>query len=293
MNSNKRGRKIFFIVCLCFIAVGIIACIAGVAMGATAASIRDAAYKYGSIGGYSYDYYFDDEDGGHDYGDEWYNYETSDDFTVIGSYKSIRNLNIDVKRGRLDIIVDSSLSEIKVVEDANLRKADVDYDEEGELSIDAGTDSWGIHGNRGNSYVKIFVPKDYKFDEVDIDVGAGTLNADAIIADEMDINVGAGEADLTDFDVSYLSMKSGAGSIKASGAVKDGCDVDGGIGEVTLTLEGAETDFDYAITVGIGEVRIGDDSYSGLGHQKTVSNNAGKSIDVECGIGSVNVNFRK
>ncbi|MFV0363134.1 MAG: DUF4097 family beta strand repeat-containing protein [Suipraeoptans sp.] len=150
-----------------------------------------------------------------------------------------------------------------------------------------------IWNDRANSYIEIYVPEGYTFDEADISVGAGELNISAINTKELDIDVGAGQAVIHDFNVDYLYMKCGAGQITAAGNINKEGDIDGGIGEIDLSLDGLESDFNYNLNVGVGEVTVGKNNFSGLGSQKTISNDADKDIDVDCGMGSIKVEFTK
>ena len=81
-------------------------------------------------------------------------------------------------------------------------------------------------------------------------------------------------------------------------------DIECGVGEVALTLSGSETDYAYNIDCGIGEVTVGGRSFSGIGVSRSEDDfddnddhhgeehHGGKELSVECGIGSVSINFK-
>lgn len=63
-------------------------------------------------------------------------------------------------------------------------------------------------------------------------------------------------------------MDCGAGSITASGTIERELDVDCGIGNVDVTLDGVESLYNYELQCGIGEITVGDSSYSGISEEK-------------------------
>ena len=63
------------------------------------------------------------------------------------------------------------------------------------------------------------------------------------------------------------------------------------MGELQLKLAGTQTDFNYDLSCGMGELTVGDDSYTGMAKEKQINNNAVKNMDLECAMGSVSVQF--
>ena len=65
-----------------------------------------------------------------------------------------------------------------------------------------------------------------------------------------------------------------------------------GAGQLYLELVGTEEDYDYAVECGIGEINIGSVSYGGLGREQRIMNpGAERFMDIECGIGSIQMEF--
>ena len=112
-------------------------------------------------------------------------------------------------------------------------------------------------------------------------------------AEKFSLDVGAGDAVVKDFDVTEAEIDCGAGEITASGSVAKNIDIECGVGEINLTLEGNEEDYTYNVDCGVGEVVVGQNRYEGVGngHNNGQSHHGNKNIDVECGIGSVSVQF--
>lgn len=79
--------------------------------------------------------------------------------------------------------------------------------------------------------------------------------------------------------------------ITATGDAKKKIEADCGVGEINLKIKGKQKDYNYDLDCGIGEIRCGDDSFSGFGREKSIDNGADKKMDIDCGIGSINVAF--
>lgn len=149
----------------------------------------------------------------------------------------------------------------------------------------------GLNGGRSVGKVRIYVPEGYELDDVTVDVGMGALYIEDICARGLQISVGAGEADIDDFQAQDVKFDCGAGRITARGETLQEADIDCGVGEIQYTAIGREEDYNYDIDCGIGEVTCGNGDYSGIGSKKCVDNGAAGEINIDCGVGSVEVRF--
>ena len=84
----------------------------------------------------------------------------------------------------------------------------------------------------------------------------------------------------------------GMGSVRLTGDVTESLTGDCSMGELKATLAGAQTDFNYDLSCGMGELKVGDDSYSGMAQEKKIDNHADKNMQLDCAMGSVKVEFR-
>ena len=109
----------------------------------------------------------------------------------------------------------------------------------------------------------------------------------------MDLNVGAGRAVVKRFQTKDLNVDCGAGQAKLNGDFTRSAEIECGVGELDLTLSGTQEDYDYVLKSGMGEIRLGGGRYSGLGVDKKITNNAGKSLTIDCSIGTAEVSFAK
>lgn len=110
----------------------------------------------------------------------------------------------------------------------------------------------GIENTEGR--IMITIPNGYQFDEAELEVGAGKATVTGLLVRELDIEVGAGAME--------------------------------------LQLPGSETDYNYELECGVGEIHVGSEKYSGIGFEKETRNpGAMKTFDVHVGAGEVKVIF--
>lgn len=161
--------------------------------------------------------------------------------------------------------------------------------------------------------ITIKIPKEKNFKKIELKTGAGTSQIDyAFHAGEMDIELGAGELvfrKAVDIE-EELSLDIGAGRVQMEQLTAKKTDlkcgvgkgsftqmdvkeirVDCGIGTVDIKVPGRQADYDYKLKVGLGYIAVGNESYSGLAQSKKIKNKASKKVDIECGMGSVNLGF--
>ena len=66
-------------------------------------------------------------------------------------------------------------------------------------------------------------------------------------------------------------------------------EISGGVGDVNIGIIGEKEDFNYELSCGMGELDVFDDSYTSLGKDKEIDNDAKYTISLDCGVGRVNV----
>lgn len=160
----------------------------------------------------------------------------------------------------------------------------------------------------------IYLPEDMKLKDLNLTIHAGTasIEADQIMAENVDIEVdageltvegsvyankdtsvtvGAGRADIDYLSTGKLELECGMGETNLSLDAQDDVSISCGMGEVNLKLYGTEESFNYDLECGIGEMRVGSSSYSGLGSSRTIDNGADKKLEAECGVGQMNIQF--
>lgn len=160
------------------------------------------------------------------------------------------------------------------------------------------------------SEIILYIPEGAYFDNADIEVGAGKLEFDGLMADSANLEVGAGQITLSDIQVNELEASVGMGQITlkemsvenldaevgmgeffASGLITGDVSAECAMGNVSLTLEGSQEDFNYELSKAMGNVTLGRESSSGFASERYINNNADKTMDIECSMGNVSIQF--
>lgn len=179
--------------------------------------------------------------------------------------------------------------------DGDTVRVEVDHDDHGYVTVKQ--DDHTLHivstGKKHDREVDVYYPKGMKFKsvEIGIDAGAGKLDG-ALEAEEVEISVGAGEfVNSGSILAKSCDISVGVGEGELEGI--DAADIDGecGIGSLSLSLAGKERDYNYKLECGVGSVQIGEGEYSGLAAEKSIDNHASRSLDLECGMGEIDVEF--
>ena len=176
---------------------------------------------------------------------------------------------------------------------ANDAKNDVVVEEtSGKLTI---TDTRS--GNvKKKKQVKVSVPSGKEFDTVSLGVDMGTIELDCDLkVQEFSVEVGAGEfSGYGNITAVNCDLQVGAGTIDIDQIDVQNLNADCGAGEIDIVVTGEEKDYNYDLTCGMGEIDLEDSEYSGLGIEKTISNEgAQKEMVLECGMGEIDVEFTR
>ena len=187
------------------------------------------------------------------------------------------------------------------------------YLEDDELHIIAVNTKAGLNSLTNISWtgsITLYVPEGCTYDEVNIEMGAGELLFDDLVADEIYLEVGAGhiqvnnvkarkleasaglgQLELYDMDVEKLNAEVGMGELVAHGNISKSGSLECAMGNLDIKLDGSERDFNYQLEAAAGNIDIGHSSYSGLARERKINNNASKNLEVECSMGNISIRF--
>lgn len=160
---------------------------------------------------------------------------------------------------------------------------------------------------QGTGFINLTVPKGYKFSDVHISAGAGTVSIETLEANDIEIELGAGSADvkgvtahnradidggagkltLENCNFRNLNLDMGVGELSFSGIVTGNSGIDCGIGTVRMNINGKKEDYIIAVDKGIGEIEVDGESVSDDEKIGSGANNLG----INGGIGSVEIKF--
>ena len=318
----KKSWKIFWIICISLAVLGIALCISGVVLGATVGSIREvfgiherwedyfwgdgsyasgggtaesAEYSDGSVSGGTESAASDGEAAESAVSTK----QNAGSGASVSGYSGIHKLDNDVtclevaivKGEGSEIVLDTNDISEKFMKDLVIRQKDE------ELKIEVkdrkSWEKWAKNQYKSQGTLLVQIPEGMRFEEADLKVGAGILRADDIQASELDVEVGAGEVSLESFAAEEFDLQCGAGEAYVSGDASEEAKIECGVGSVTYTALGNQQDYNYELNCGIGELNVGDRSFSGLGSEQKINNNGSRSMKIECGIGSVTVVFEE
>ena len=320
----KRRWKIFWIVCGVMFLAGLICCVAADRVFGVTVTDIVAEFPHGVVIGPDID---DDDDDWDDDDDDWdddddddddwddddtddeadqaaktENHKNQSETDTKGSekrrmlngngkavYQGIKSIEGKIYAGRV-YIKTADTDEITVESKNTHPKLGFQaYEEDGVLYLK--TNSNGTKKNIGKGSITVTLPEKQTFEDIDLKLSAGELNADQLNADELDVKTGAGEVFVKNFSAKEAKFKCGAGQMTGTGDVTESMDVKCGVGETDLKLKGKQEDYNYDLKCGIGEIQCGGRSYSGLGREVQLDNQASKKMNVECGIGQITIDF--
>lgn len=161
-----------------------------------------------------------------------------------------------------------------------------------------------------NSVITLYVPAEYRFEKMELEMGAGVLNADALnaekialkigagevtiekcISDELQVDVGAGAFSINDMFLKKLNCEVGMGDIALNGSLLGDAKMECAMGNISMMLSNDEKDFNYKLEAAMGNIDLGEQSYSGLAKEKEIDNGASRTLKLQCSMGNISVNF--
>ena len=303
----KKFTKGMLIAAGIFGAVGIGLTAAGGVMGASMSEltgvkslkrvllVTDGDYDYDD----SDDYDSDDYDGD-DYDDDDYDdsgdYDDSEDYVRAVDKNEEDGTVYQLKYQPTKLDIELKYDEL-ILEEGDSFCVRV-YDDSGKnVTVKESSDTLKVRSTKKLSKTrKVYIsyPEDVKLQELEIEMGAGTvyLNRD-IETEKLSVEMGAGEFDSKNpVTAEEADLEIGTGSMTFADLSAKKISGECGLGELDLTMTGTQEDYNYDLECGVGNLDVGSDSYSGLGREKSISNTgADRKLDLECGMGNVSVNF--
>lgn len=158
--------------------------------------------------------------------------------------------------------------------------------------------------------VEITLPETMKLDMTDITVDAGSVTVESLSSDRCSVRGGAGAIKVRNIvsrDVRFQSgagamsfddcefvdadIEAGAGRIEFRGDLTGRSKISAGAGSIEMRLAGAESEYRVDFNRGIGSVRIGDETFNGVGNGSAGNRDAKREIVLSTGVGSARVDF--
>lgn len=158
-----------------------------------------------------------------------------------------------------------------------------------------------------NETIILSVPKDFKFDSVEISHGAGELKINSLITDDLELELGAGsieinnlvvfkEADieggagaikLKDVDIEELNLDMGVGNLDLSGSLGKKSEINAGVGTLNILLNSSSEDYLISVDKGLGKVTVAGKKVN----DGDIIGNGKNKLFVNGGIGDIAIDF--
>lgn len=229
----------------------------------------------------------------------WYKEGTVGDGKAVRKEESfpaseIEKLDFELSVGELCIEENiENPDQILVVTEVKNARVDVKQ-EKGCLEISEDTGKL-FRNNHSGVKITVYLPRDKVYQEIDAEVSVGSMVSELenLSAQKVSLDSATGEIQVEAIEVYQdLDVECSVGSVSIKKLnVSGDVDVDCGVGEVNLDIYGQKEDFNYVLDCGIGEILIGQDSYSGLGNSTKIDYQSNKKATVDCGVGSVKLSF--
>ena len=179
----------------------------------------------------------------------------------------VAEMDIEVDRGSVRVISSAQAEDISVrIKDETGRVRC--YLDDDKLKIERGE----FKSSRKEAKIEVIVPENYYFDKVEVEAGAAACEINGIVTRK-------------------LELQSGVSSMAFTGRVDEKLEVETGVGVTSVKLTGSREDYNYKIQCGAGSVNIDGDQYSSLGVERKIDNRAARSMELECGVGTIEVQF--
>ena len=177
----------------------------------------------------------------------------------------VSEMDIEVDRGSVRVISSAQAEDISVrIKDETGRARC--YLDDDKLKIERGE----FKSSRKEAKIEVIVPENYYFDKVEVEAGAAACEINGIVT---------------------RKLESGVSSMAFTGRVDEKLEVETGVGVTSVKLTGSREDYNYKIQCGAGSVNIDGDQYSSLGVERKIDNRAARSMELECGVGTIEVQF--
>lgn len=247
-------------------------------------------------------------------------------YTYSNTATGVESINLDVKYCKIEIVNGNEFSvEAKNITENGFKSYVKDgvwyledqYDKNEMINL-FGFEFPVFQGffNWDNDYapkVTVTIPEDFVANKVTIKIGAGDLDMEELEAancklevgagsiyvqqlkttEEASLEVGAGEMNISNLETLDTDLNCGMGKIGITGRVYGNVSAFCGMGEIAMDLAGNEDDYSYNLNVGMGDISLNNDNYSFTAHKTIENDNAIGNFDLECGMGSMDIDIRE
>ena len=197
-------------------------------------------------------------------------------------FNGINRLEVDVQNADITIFSVEDAEEIRYSTNRNKEIARVEGTTlklEEEISI------------KEHLELEIYIPVG-SLREIEIEATNGAITADRIIADNVSIDIDSASVNIQQLVVEgEAELQINAGEMVIGYYEGSHLDVECAVGAMMVVCDGNKQDYNYKLECGLGEILLGEETYSGLGQEMKVQNGGTKLIEAECAMGQIQLEF--
>lgn len=193
-------------------------------------------------------------------------------------FARINNLEIEVDASKV-IIQEYDGSMIKVSSDSTTKI----INENNTLIIE---DNFNIFNL--NKKITIYIPINYQFNNVDINIDASDFEAENIYATDIEVSIDAGNFGAKKITSTNLNVEVDAGKATIDLLDCQNSYFDCDVGDIEAMMVGSEVDYSYDVSCDLGSVRIGNYKTDGLSDDYSFSGGM-KKISVNCDASDIDI----
>ena len=223
--------------------------------------------------------------------------------TFEEEYTGIERIDIDLSKSKLEIKTGNTLK----IEGINTSKdLSVELLSDGkELKIEDETFKL-FQDYDNNSKIIIYIPENYNFEEIKIDLGVSGANIEKLNTEKLELDISTGKCEINNIITKYMNVNSGTGETLINNSKIENLEFDGGvgntiinceitnkakieagIGNIEINLIGTKEDYKIYSKTGIGDLKVENIK---LKNNEVIGTGL-VSINVEAGIGRTEINF--
>lgn len=231
-------------------------------------------------------------------------------FNESHKFSNVKSLDIDITAGDLEILRGKDF----LVEANDVSKEfNMDLSRDGTLKIrerQRGISFLWFNFNVNNNIstkIQVYIPENYKLNTTSIDAGAGKLAIEELNTEKLRISAGAGKIDgynivadnatidggvgsfnMENVTFNDMDLNCGVGKVFLEGVFEGDNKIDCGVGDLDIEIRGNIDDYNIKIDNGLGQVRLNGERIS---REYRKNNNKFDSLDIDGGVGSVDITF--
>lgn len=139
-----------------------------------------------------------------------------------------------------------------------------------------------------NKKITVYIPINYQFNNVDINIDAGDFEAENIYATDIEVSIDAGNFDTKKIIATNLNVEVDVGKAAIDLLDCQNSNFDCDVGDIEAMMVGSEVDYSYDVSCDLGSINIGNYKTAGLSDDYSFSGGM-KKISVSCDAGDIDI----